>query len=70
VDSDRELMLEDARSISERLWGMARIAKEAAESLDRRIKNEDLDGMADAVEDAVMYPIGVRIGFKASNVGG
>jgi hypothetical protein len=36
VDSDRELMLEDARSISERLWSMARLAQAAAESLDAR----------------------------------
>jgi uncharacterized protein (DUF305 family) len=30
VESDRELMLEDARSISERLWSMARLAQDAA----------------------------------------
>ena len=34
VDSDRELMLEDARSISEGLWRMAQLAQDAAESLD------------------------------------
>ena len=50
MDSDRELMLEDARSISEGLWGMARLAQEAAESLDGRIEEEDLDGMVGAVE--------------------
>jgi hypothetical protein len=31
VDSERELMLEDARSISERLWRMAQLAQQAAE---------------------------------------
>jgi hypothetical protein len=50
VDSDRELMLEDARSIREGLWRIARPAQDAAESLDGRIEDEDLDGMAEAVE--------------------
>jgi Mg2+ and Co2+ transporter CorA len=50
VDSDRELMLEDARSISERLWRMARLAQDTAEVLDGRIEEEDLDGMSEAVE--------------------
>jgi hypothetical protein len=50
VDSDRELMLEDARSISEGLWRTAQLAQEAAESLDARIEDQDLDGMAEAVE--------------------
>jgi hypothetical protein len=50
VDSERELMLEDARSISEGLWRMAQLAQEAAESLDARIGGEDLDGMAEYVE--------------------
>jgi hypothetical protein len=50
VDSDRELMLEDASSISERLWSMAQLAQEAVESLDGRIEEEDLTGMVEAVE--------------------
>ena len=50
VDSDRELMLEDARSISERLWRMAQLAQDAAEVLDVRIEEEDLNGMEEAVE--------------------
>ena len=50
VDSERELMLEDARSISEGLWRIAQLAQEAAESLNTRIEDEDLDGMAEAVE--------------------
>jgi hypothetical protein len=37
VEADRELILEDARSIRERLWRMARLAQDAAESLDARI---------------------------------
>jgi hypothetical protein len=34
VESDRELMLADARSIREGLWRMAQLAQEGAESLD------------------------------------
>jgi hypothetical protein len=37
VEADRELILEDARPIRERLWRMARLAQDAAESLDARI---------------------------------
>ena len=50
VDSERELMLEDARSIREGLWRMARHAQEAAESLDGRIEDEDLKGRTVVVE--------------------
>jgi hypothetical protein len=50
VEADRELILEDAGSISEGLWRMARYAQNAAESLDTRIDGEDLDGQAEAVE--------------------
>jgi hypothetical protein len=50
VDSERELILEDARSISERLRRMSRLAQDAAESSDARIEDEDLEGMAEAVE--------------------
>jgi hypothetical protein len=50
VDSERELMLEDARSIEEGLWRIARLAQDAAESLDARIEDEDLTGMAEAIE--------------------
>jgi hypothetical protein len=50
VDSDPELMLEDARSIREGLWRMARCAQDATDSLDARIDDEDLDGMEEAVE--------------------
>jgi hypothetical protein len=45
-----ELMLEDARSISQGLWRMAQLAQDAAESLDARIEVEDLDGLVEAVE--------------------
>jgi hypothetical protein len=34
VENRRELILEDARSISEGLWRMTRLAQDAAESLD------------------------------------
>jgi hypothetical protein len=50
VEADRELMMEDARSISEGMWRMARLAQDAAEALDSRIEDEDLDGWAEAVE--------------------
>ena len=50
VDSDRELMLEDARSIRKGLLRMARLAQDAAEALDARIESEDLNGMAETVE--------------------
>jgi hypothetical protein len=43
-------MLEDARSLQERLWRMDRPAQDAAEALDVRIEDEDLDGTAEAVE--------------------
>jgi hypothetical protein len=50
VDSNRELMLEDARSIRDGLWRMARLAQGAAEALGGRIQTEDLDGKTEAVE--------------------
>ncbi len=50
MESERELILEDARSIREGLWRMAQLAQDAAESLDVRIEDEDLDGLAEAVE--------------------
>jgi hypothetical protein len=34
----------------DRLWRMARLARDAAESLDGRIEDEDLTGMAEAIE--------------------
>ena len=40
VDSDRELMPEGARSISQGLWRMVRLSQDAAESLDGRIEEE------------------------------
>jgi hypothetical protein len=43
-------MLEEARSIREGLWRMARYTQDAAEALDSRIEDEDLDGLAEAVE--------------------
>jgi hypothetical protein len=49
VDADRELVLEDARSISQGLWRIAHLAQDAAESLDERIE-EDLTGRAEAME--------------------
>jgi hypothetical protein len=50
VEPDRELIPEDARSIREGMWRMARLAQDAAELLDSRIEDEDLDGQAEVVE--------------------
>ena len=50
MEADRELILEDARSIPEGLGRIAHLAQDAAESLDARVENEDLDGLAEAVE--------------------
>ena len=50
MDSERELMLEDARSISQGMWRKAQLAQDAAESLDGRIEEEGLTGMEEAVE--------------------
>jgi hypothetical protein len=50
VEPERELILKDAGSIREGLWRMAELAQEVAESLDRRIEEEDLDGMEETVE--------------------
>jgi phosphate uptake regulator len=50
VNTNRERILEDARSISEGLWRMARLAQEAAETLDSGLKDEDMDGRAEAAE--------------------
>ncbi len=51
MQPDRELRVEDARSISEGLWRMARLAQDAAESLNQRIElSEDLDGHTEAME--------------------
>jgi hypothetical protein len=50
VGSSSELILEEARSIQEGLWRMAQLAQDAAETLDARIEDEDLNGMAETVE--------------------
>ena len=50
VEADREPILEDARSIRDAMWRMAQLAQEAAEALDARVEEEDLDGQAEAVE--------------------
>jgi hypothetical protein len=50
VEADRELMMEDARSIRDGLWLIARYAQEAAELMDDRIDAEELDGSMEAGE--------------------
>ncbi len=42
VESERELFLEDARSIREGMWRIAHLVQDAAELLDARIEEEDL----------------------------
>ena len=48
--TDPELLLGDARSISGGLWRMVWLGQEAAEALDKRVEDEDLDGLVEAVE--------------------
>lgn len=50
VEPETELILEDARSIREELLRMARYLQDAAQTLDARIEDEALDGLAEAVE--------------------
>jgi hypothetical protein len=50
VEYDRELILEDARSIREGHWRIAQLTQEAAEKLDARIEDEALDGRVEVVE--------------------
>jgi hypothetical protein len=50
VQPDPELTLEDARSIRDAMWRMAQLAQDAAETLDARLEDEDLDGSAEALE--------------------
>jgi hypothetical protein len=61
VDAERELILDDARSISEGLWRIARLVQGAAEVLTARIKDEDLDGLSEAVEIRGVFWRGCRI---------
>jgi hypothetical protein len=49
-EPNRELILEDARSLREGLWRMANLVQDAAGSMDARIEEENLDGRAEAVE--------------------
>jgi hypothetical protein len=46
----RELILEDAGSLREGLWRMARLAQQAAEALDSRIEDGELDGETESAE--------------------
>ena len=50
MEPNPELRLEDTRSLREGLWRMAQFAQDAAETLDERIEDGDLDGLAEAVE--------------------
>ncbi len=46
MQPDPELILEDARSIRDAMWRMAQLAQDAAETLDARLENEDLQRVA------------------------
>ena len=50
MESNPQLMLEDARSIREGLLRMSQIVQDAAEYLDARMESEDLDGQREAEE--------------------
>ena len=50
MESNPELRLEDARSISEGLWRMVRYVQDGGELMDARIEDEDLDGRTEAIE--------------------
>ena len=50
MEPDRDLILEDDRSISDGLRRMVRLAQDAAEALDSRIEDEALDGETEAEE--------------------
>ena len=50
MESDRELMLEDATSIREAMRRMVQYLSDALENLDRRIDEEILDGRTEAKE--------------------
>ncbi len=46
METDHELILENARSISEGLWRTACYAQNAAEWMDAKIDGEELDSQA------------------------
>ncbi len=50
MESERELMLEDATSICEVMSRMFRYLSDATEDLDRRIEEGTLDGLTEAGE--------------------
>jgi hypothetical protein len=50
MEAEPERILEEARSIREGLRHIARYAQDAGEKLGARIEDEDLNGMAEAVE--------------------
>jgi hypothetical protein len=63
VEADRELILEDARSMRDAIWRMGQPAQDAAARLDERIEAEKLDGRAEGAEarDVVLQDLLVRI---------
>jgi Mg2+ and Co2+ transporter CorA len=50
VEADRELMLEDASSLRDSLWRIARYAQDAAELMEDHIEDETLNGRTEAEE--------------------
>jgi hypothetical protein len=57
LESNRELILEDAGLIREGLWRMAQLTQDAAEALNSRIEDEILDGLAEAVEVRMAWSV-------------
>ncbi len=60
MQPDPELILEDARSIRDAMWRMAQLSQDAAETLDARLEDEDLDGSAEALEQVQAISLEVR----------
>jgi hypothetical protein len=48
VETDPELILEDARSLRDGMWRIDQLARDVAERLDERIEAETLDSRAEA----------------------
>ena len=63
---DTELIMEDARSLREAMWRIARLARDGAEVVDARIEVEALDGRAEAVEvrEALEQVQALRLGIN------
>ena len=66
MESDRELILEDAASLRVAMRRMVRYASEATERLDRRIEDGTLDGRTEAQELRVALERLQALGLEVS----